>query len=181
MVKLIKVLLASILTITASAFLCQSSSGFLSSNSLDAPLLVPKLRSHKSDFAMSSPWSLTRSKEALDSEILVSGQPRMAKDANFANAVVAAWNRDEVDMTVSGTRSTTASETRLFEYQDPSDGAPLYGHVIRRIAKESGATKVPGVLLFHTGAGESKLLLSSRHSCTFMSPNLMRVCVFSKI
>lgn len=105
----------------------------------------------------------------------------MAKDANFANAVVAAWNRDEADMTAKGSRSATASETRLFEYQDSSDGATLYGHVIRRIEKESGETKVPGVLLFHTGAGESKLLLSSRHSCTVYVTNLMCVFVLSKL
>lgn len=158
MARIVKTVLASLATITASAFIYQSSSGvFHDKAPLDTHFITTKLRSQSSTSStMPSPWFSTRSKGALDADLLVNGIPRMAKDSNFANAVIEAWNKDEQDMAVGGERAQTGSETRLFEYRDSNDGATLYGHLIRRIEPGSSTTKVPGILLFHTGAGESR-------------------------
>lgn len=54
------------------------------------------------------------------------------------------------------------SETRTFQYKDETDGTILYGHFVRRKRHEDnkGTTKqVPGILLFHTGAGPHDISL----------------------
>ncbi|CAB9514490.1 Dienelactone hydrolase family [Seminavis robusta] len=100
---------------------------------------------------MALSWAPT--KAGLDPEQLVKETPQMAKDMDFANAVIDAWNKDEASMKTNGIRSEQSSETTKFQYQDASDGTTLYGHLIRRTNANNNDKKVPGVLLFHTGAG----------------------------
>ena len=76
----------------------------------------------------------------------------MAKDTDFANAVINAWNEE-----VTESKPSVSSETRQITYQDGDSSTSLYGHLVRRqssVESNSDPPKsVPGVLLFHTGAG----------------------------
>lgn len=144
-------IVVSVVLVTASAFYVQSR---LFSRSDTSFRSIPNPRHHPSS-AMSL-WTINRS--ALDPEQLVKGSPQMAKDLDYANAVISAWSEDEATMIAHGTRSADSSETRLIEYQDSNNGTTLYGHLIRR-HKTSHDKKIPGVLLFHTGAGPHDISL----------------------
>lgn len=95
-------------------------------------------------------WVPTRSEENLDPKKLVNGCPQMAKDVDFAHAVLKAWD-EELAIRV---QDTVTSETKQLQYIDSTDGTTLNGHVIRRQKeREAARTSVPGILFFHTSAG----------------------------
>jgi dienelactone hydrolase len=70
--------------------------------------------------------------------------PQFAKDVKYATAVLDAWR--ETDAAAEWTPKT---------YADAS-GTNLYGHFVRRC---TGDETVPGIVLFHTGAGPHDLFL----------------------
>lgn len=108
-----------------------------------------------------SSWIPTRSPEYLDPEMVWQSKPQMAKDADFARAVIEKWNKDVAVMKESGIYCDGGSETKMIEYRDPADGKTLYGHLVRRTQKDSDTSikRVPGILFFHTGAGPHDISL----------------------
>ena len=113
--------------------------------------------------------TMTRTKE----------HPQMYKDVPYRNAVVKAWKEEnerknwkqedfEVEM------SSIVYYTDNDQYEDfKKTKTPLYGYVIRRhrkmlsqqqkhkddLSSSSSSSKVPGILLFHTGAGPHDIFL----------------------
>jgi len=89
------------------------------------------------------------------------GSPQLAKDFEYATAVLEAWKREEEDA-----EALWNAETLPISYVDPDDGTVLHGHVVRkrRAEKEGDNNKavgndVPGVLFFPTAAGSHDLFL----------------------
>ena len=79
------------------------------------------------------------------------GHPQLAKDEDYANAVLEAWRLD-----VESRDAATVSLARPIKYQS-SDGTELFGHVYR--TKTMNDEKLPGIVLFHTGAGPQDVFL----------------------
>jgi len=82
--------------------------------------------------------------------------PQLAKDFAYATAVLDAWKQQEADSDDPWT-----AETRAVAYQSAS-GTPLYGHLVRRATTTTTVSidkNVPGILLFHTGAGPHDVFL----------------------
>ncbi|KAL7558523.1 hypothetical protein ACA910_008117 [Epithemia clementina (nom. ined.)] len=111
--------------------------------------------------------------------------PRLAKDPLYAQAVLDAWKQDEQES--EHIWQTEWCHCRYYSFQN-DDGddetkkngskTPLYGHLVRRQAPTvlmgssstlkaatttttttPSATKAPGIILFHTGAGPHDLFL----------------------
>ena len=101
-----------------------------------------------SDLLDADPASLSRSSADAAS-------PRLAKDEGFALEVQKIW-KEEI-----GQRSSVASPARAvgkaISYRT-SEGTPLYGYAVRPDG-ETGDKLLPGVLLFHTGAGPQDVFL----------------------
>jgi dienelactone hydrolase len=79
--------------------------------------------------------------------------PQLAKDFNYATAVLDAWRLEEA---VSA--DLWEAETQATQYRD-EDGTPLFGHVVRNKSKTLQEKGLPGVIFFHTGAGPHDLFL----------------------
>jgi len=79
-------------------------------------------------------------------------QPQLAKDFNYASAVLDAWKQQEEE----DSDKVWMTETMPIVYHDEQDN-PLYGHLVRRPGKTDST--IPGVVLFHTGAGPHDLFL----------------------
>jgi hypothetical protein len=96
-------------------------------------------------------WSpLAPARLSVEPEALVTGTvPQLAKDADYARAIQKAWK-------AALSSDAAESESTPFTYQD-ANGENCYGHLIRR--KGDTATKVPGILFFHTGAGPHDVCL----------------------
>ena len=163
--NILKLSITSLLIIAGSAFYYQSSLlvDRSSYSSLEAPQQhYTHTRSDSISMKSSThPWTPTRSKEILDPEVLCNSKPQMAKDVDFGQAVISKWNEDVTQMKSTNTYWEAGSETKLFEYQDSADGKTLYGHLLRTQQEKDAATKkkVPGILLFHTGAGPHDISL----------------------
>ena len=172
MVNFFKISIASLLIFTGSAFYFQSSTtaGILSNNfGSDKTQSIPGIRSSSSSKMEESSsttkfsWIPTKSLQK-DPEALCQSIPQMAKDTDFATAVIQAWKEEEAEMKANHGENIS-SETRQIQYQDVTDGATLYGHLIRTQSPATTTTdnnkkqKVPGVLLFHTGAGPHDISL----------------------
>jgi Dienelactone hydrolase family len=86
-------------------------------------------------------------------------QPQLAKDYDYANAVLEAWHDDELTSQSTGTKpSMWNTEWKSVKYYDGI--IPLYGHFIRRKQSSSVSTLPPiGILFFHTGAGPHDIFL----------------------
>jgi len=88
-------------------------------------------------------------------------QPQLAKDVDYAKAVLEAWKAQDLDATW---RTEWASVTY---YDDDDNNTPLYGHLVRNSQSDNdanndaAATTAPtaGILLLHTGAGPHDLFL----------------------
>ncbi|EJK74377.1 hypothetical protein THAOC_03948 [Thalassiosira oceanica] len=80
------------------------------------------------------------------------GQPRLAKDEDYANAVLGAWQLD-----AASRDDDAGSLARPIKYFTSSDGTCLFGHVYR--TKTTSEEEVPGIVLFHTGAGPQDVFL----------------------
>jgi dienelactone hydrolase len=75
---------------------------------------------------------------------------QIAKDEDYLGAVQEVWKVSESDIPV---------EKAPFVYFDSSN-TPLYGHMVRRSnTPTSESSTVPGILLFHTGAGPQDIFL----------------------
>lgn len=89
-----------------------------------------------------------------DVSILRHDAPRVAKDADFAREVQTAW-RSEIDRRpapkweASGSPIVYRTET----------GTPLHGYFVRSESSYVKMGKLPGILLFHTGAGPQDIFL----------------------
>jgi dienelactone hydrolase len=79
--------------------------------------------------------------------------PQLAKDFNYATAVLEAWRQEE-----AATADLWEAETQAIQYGD-EDGTPLFGHAIRKKSETRPENGLPGVLFFHTGAGPHDLFL----------------------
>ena len=91
------------------------------------------------------------------------GAPRLAKDEDYASAVLKAWT-DEVDGRRGGGDGGGSVSSPLV-YECETDGSSLHGHVYRpsppREEGDDAAEEkcVPGIVLFHTGAGPQDVFL----------------------
>lgn len=84
-----------------------------------------------------------------------SASPRLAKDEGFALEVQQLW-KDEIGQR-SSAASTAKAVGKAITYRT-SEGTPLYGYTVR----PDGETRdklLPGILLFHTGAGPQDIFL----------------------
>ena len=80
------------------------------------------------------------------------GAPQLAKDEAYASAVMKAWRED---LDERGSRSVCSPLT----YACEADGSSLYGHICRPADSSSREKCLPGVVLFHTGAGPQDIFL----------------------
>ncbi|KAL7517441.1 hypothetical protein ACHAWX_002362, partial [Stephanocyclus meneghinianus] len=93
------------------------------------------------------------------SKTLCSGTPRLAKDSNYASAILAAW-KDDVD---NRSNDAVTSVAAPIVYHD-DEGCPLFGYVHRpaNTVQNNFNLKnnhLPGIILFHTGAGPQDVFL----------------------
>lgn len=77
--------------------------------------------------------------------------PRLAKDDNYASAIIDAWKSD-----VNGRDNDLSSVAAPVVYHD-SNGCPLHGYVYR--PSNDISNNLPGIILFHTGAGPQDVFL----------------------
>ncbi|KAL7468536.1 hypothetical protein ACHAXS_008773 [Conticribra weissflogii] len=84
-------------------------------------------------------------------------EPQIAKDLEYASAILKAWRED------LESRPESASVNAPFMYKCRSDGSSLYGHIYRcsepQHMKECDEELLPGVIIFHTGAGPQDIFL----------------------
>ena len=81
--------------------------------------------------------------------------PRLAKDVNYASAILNAWKAD-LD---SRRHLVVGSVSAPYVYQCQGDGSFLHGHVYRPSPPPLDPSATPGIVLFHTGAGPQDLFL----------------------
>uniref|UniRef100_A0A7S4HSE1 Dienelactone hydrolase domain-containing protein n=1 Tax=Odontella aurita TaxID=265563 RepID=A0A7S4HSE1_9STRA len=75
---------------------------------------------------------------------------QIAKDKEYLNAILKEWNKEDRSFEI---------ESKPFEYKDEEKGN-LFGHLVRRKKSEPAEEKsLPGILLFHTGAGPLDVFL----------------------
>ncbi|CAJ1950584.1 unnamed protein product [Cylindrotheca closterium] len=92
---------------------------------------------------------------------------QIAKDDKYMNAVQEIWQ--------SAQPHTVPTEISSFVYQGEEEAGDertqLYGHVARRklVSKEGKSRSIPGVLLFHTGAGAQDVFLFQRAALILQS------------
>jgi len=101
----------------------------------------------------------------------VESSPQIAKDVQYATAVQKAWKEQVTARRNTG--STRASEIKSVTYYDDL-GTPLYGDFVRQQQeqqlkkdnsnspdkpKKSRQKQIPGIILFHTGAGPRDIFL----------------------
>ena len=85
---------------------------------------------------------------------LLASTPRLAKDEEYASAVLRAWKSDVE--TRNHDRTSIAAPTTYYD----ANGCPLYGYVYRPSEDSRSKTnKLPGIILFHTGAGPQDVFL----------------------
>ena len=80
--------------------------------------------------------------------------PRLAKDAEYATAVFKAW-KEETEK--NDHRSSVAAPL----VYDSNDGCSLHGHIYRPSppSASNATAQLPGIVLFHTGAGPQDVFL----------------------
>jgi dienelactone hydrolase len=114
-----------------------------------------------------------------DEEMVVI-MPRLAKDVDYATAILDAWRQDEQDDFDETKMPWKAVwKPRNVIYEDSTGTSKLYGHLIGRIpdddARSNGKedddknmqnTMIPGIILFHTGAGPHDLFLLWKAAAT---------------
>jgi dienelactone hydrolase len=119
---------------------------------------------------------------SLDSSTLSKGgegRPRLARDEEYASAVLRVWRKDitarnkrehnDNDDGSSGSSTSVPSVSSPFIYSCPAEGTSLHGHIYRRSSPSSSTSRnnsdddnsssVPGIVLFHTGAGPQDIFL----------------------
>jgi dienelactone hydrolase len=87
---------------------------------------------------------------------IVSGNPRLAKDDAYASEILSSWKSD-----VNGRlHSDVTSLAKPIVYRDAND-CPLYGYLYRPHHNDQDVPieNLPGLILFHTGAGPQDIFL----------------------
>eukprot|EP00592_Proboscia_alata_P002635 CAMPEP_0194365740 /NCGR_PEP_ID=MMETSP0174-20130528/13773_1 /TAXON_ID=216777 /ORGANISM="Proboscia alata, Strain PI-D3" /LENGTH=299 /DNA_ID=CAMNT_0039140573 /DNA_START=154 /DNA_END=1050 /DNA_ORIENTATION=- len=123
------------------------------------------------------------------------GKPQLAKDKNYASAVLSAWkaecetrNKNDESSGISSMPPDISIGSE-FLYSDNKD--TLYGHLVMRSSskvtalKQKAATipeplELPGIILFHTGAGPRDVFLHwkadslvSKYNCVVLIADLL--------
>lgn len=81
---------------------------------------------------------------------------QIAKDKEYLDAILQEWNKEKRSFEV---------ESKPFEYKDDEKGN-LFGHLVRRKTTGLATEKsLPGILLFHTGAGPLDVSLFYKADC----------------
>ena len=93
--------------------------------------------------------------------------PRLAKDEGFALEVQKIW-KEEVARRRQG-EGTVRAVGKPISYQT-SEGTPLYGYVARPETVTDGG--LPGILLFHTGAGPHDVFLRWKAESLVTNPDI---------
>lgn len=117
------------------------------------------------------PSALASSSSSGEGSLLL---PRLAKDEDYAKAILTAW-RAEIESrptTGGGDGDYNRGEGSVaspLAYRSKNDGSRLYGHVYRSSppppsdendsSSEESSLLLPGVVLFHTGAGPQDAFL----------------------
>ncbi len=82
--------------------------------------------------------------------------PKLAKDIDYAEAILKAWNEDLDERTTKQTSICSPIEYKCKNY----DKTPLYGCIYRRSKLiEDNDPLIPCLILFHTGAGPQDMFL----------------------
>ena len=98
----------------------------------------------------------------------VAGDHQYAKDDNYMQAVLELWEKELNGVFV---------QTRPFLYHADDKETPLFGQVVCR-RKDHVTRPVPGILLFHTAAGEwiedvkDMSPVSAQLDCSFIDSEL---------
>lgn len=116
------------------------------------------------DFVPLNPESLSATTCLIEQTLCQASaaQPQLARDVDYASAVLDAWRQEEAE-----TGETWMTEWKPITYSS-DDGTPLYGHIVRR-KQQSKETHLPGILLFHTGAGPHDVFLLWKAASLVMS------------
>lgn len=88
---------------------------------------------------------------------ICSGNPRLAKDEDYASEILSAWKSD-----VNARMHTTlTSIAKPIVYRDAND-SPLYGYLYRPSHNNQDVPikNLPGLIIFHTGAGPQDIFLT---------------------
>jgi len=96
-----------------------------------------------------------------------SSTPQLAKDEDYASAVLKGWGEEVSKRTNSNDDDGGGSIASLLIYKCPSDNSSLYGHIYRpsEPSNDNNASStennclLPGMILFHTGAGPQDIFL----------------------
>ena len=117
-------------------------------------------------------WSPLTPKD-FDDVTLANGY-QIAKDQSYLDAVLKQWNSEDE-------KRSLAVETKIFEYKDDTNGN-LFGHVMRRATASQQASQdksLPGILLFHTGAGPLDVFLFYKAHCLLQTLDcVVTICDF---
>ena len=82
-------------------------------------------------------------------------RPQLAKDIDYAEAILKAWKED-IDKRTTQQRSICSP----IEYRcNSNDETPLHGCIYRRPTAVDNSSVSPGLILFHTGAGPQDMFL----------------------
>lgn len=84
--------------------------------------------------------------------------PQLAKDTDYAKAILTSWKEDVATRTAGSTSICTPVEYKC----NNNNGTSLHGYIYRRSTVEdlgSVSPDVPGLILFHTGAGPQDMFL----------------------
>jgi len=81
-------------------------------------------------------------------------RPQLAKDEEYASAILTAWKEEVATRNIGGDETSVSSP---ITYQC-NDESSLYGHIYRRSSSTTNNDTIeerslPGIILFHTGAG----------------------------
>lgn len=99
------------------------------------------------------------------------GRPRLARDEEYASAVLRVWRKDITARNkrehLDGSSESGSSVSSPFLYSCPAEDTSLHGHIYRRSSPSSSTSlnsndddnSVPGIVLFHTGAGPQDIFL----------------------
>ena len=90
----------------------------------------------------------------LSQQDVSNSRPQLAKDEEYASAILTAWKEEVATRNIGGDETSVSSP---ITYQC-NDGQSLYGHIYRRSSSTTNndaieERSVPGIILFHTGAG----------------------------
>ena len=110
---------------------------------------------------------LSQLRDTLEPSTLCTNVPRLAKDKEYAEGVLQAWKRE---FKTSSKREEVLPEMSMgatLELKIPNDGTILHNYIVvpeslllnENSNQDTIKAKLPGVLLFHTGAGPHDVFL----------------------